>query len=202
VKKNLQASEGAEARRQVHPHRDRLKGIISPVSQTLQGCTCRRICPTSKPPNHKHFRIYCLLLANSSRAFEYSMYMGLRFEIREKIACQDVFCLARAVLETTAGNIGIKVNTEIEKKIEEELGKLLENKRHFDGIFTFRLHDLKIDIYDVKFDIMYCNLEEGCVGYLTTIIEIEATHNTDSLKQVVKKLLRNIGADKYVRICE
>jgi hypothetical protein len=39
-------------------------------------------------------------------------------------------------------------------------------------------------------------------GQLTATVDVEAVGNGNSIKQVVKKLLRDIGADKYVKICE
>jgi hypothetical protein len=43
---------------------------------------------------------------------------------------------------------------------------------------------------------------DGCTGYLTATVDVEAVGNGSSIKQVVKKLLRDIGADEYVKICE
>jgi hypothetical protein len=126
--------------------------------------------------------------------------MGIRFEVKEKVSCLDYFCVARAILEIVAEKIGIEINTKIEREIEEELGKLLEEGQ-FGGVVTFKLHGLKIDIYSVRFDILSCDLD-GCTGYLTATVDVEALGNNDIVKQVVKKLLRDIGADKYVKICE
>jgi hypothetical protein len=43
---------------------------------------------------------------------------------------------------------------------------------------------------------------DGCTGYLTATVDVEAVGNDRIVKQVVEKLLRDIGADKYVKICE
>ena len=126
--------------------------------------------------------------------------MGIRLEVKEKVSCLDFLCVARAILEIAVEKIGIEINTETEKEIEEELGKLLEEGQ-YDGVVTFKLHDLKIDIYSVRFDILSCDLD-GCTGYLTATVDVEAVGNGSSIKQVVKKLLRDIGADEYVKICE
>ena len=125
--------------------------------------------------------------------------MGIRLEVKEKVSCLDYLCLARAILEIAIEKIGIEINTKIEREIEEELEKLLEEGQ-FDCV-TFKLHGLKIDIYSIRFDILSCDLD-GCTGYLTATVDVEAVGNDGIVKQVVEKLLRDIGADKYVKICE
>ncbi|NAZ33396.1 MAG: hypothetical protein GU356_03760 [Pyrobaculum sp.] len=125
--------------------------------------------------------------------------MGLWLEVKEKVMCQDSECLARAVLETALEKIG-KINTQTEKLIEEHverLGKLISDRR-YDDPYTFTMGHLKISVYDIKFDVIECHLE-GCEGYAVASIQLEG--NIDTMREIAKAIIRNMGIDKYVK-CE
>jgi len=126
--------------------------------------------------------------------------MGLWLEVKEKVTCLDEYCVARAVLEATLEKIDIKINTQIEKMIEEHVEKLAElADRRYDEPYTFTIGHLKINVYDITFDTIECHLE-GCEGYVTASIELEG--NIDTMREIAKAMIRNMGIDKYVKICE
>jgi hypothetical protein len=125
--------------------------------------------------------------------------MGLWLEVKEKVMCQDSECLARAVLEAALEKIG-KINTQTEKLIEEHverLGKLISDRR-YDDPYTFTMGHLKINVYDIEFDVVECHLE-GCEGYVVASIHLESDINT--MREVATAIIRNMGIDKYVK-CE
>ncbi len=122
--------------------------------------------------------------------------MGIRLEVKEKVTCLDYFCIAQAALEAVLEKIGVKI-AQIEgvKKLAE-----LINRHSEDYTFYVPLdnaNSLKITIYNVEYDVIECQLE-GCEGYLSVEFEVDGDDN--NIKQVIKKLLRDIGAD--VKICE
>jgi hypothetical protein len=186
---------------QVLPYRDFLTGRIMPVSLYLQGKTCRRCCPISKPPNYKHFQIHRRhFLINSTKTFRHNRNMGLWLEVKEKVMCHDSECLARAILEIAFEKVGIKIDTETEKMIEEHverLGKLISDRR-YDDPYTFTMGHLKISVYDIKFDVVECHLE-GCEGYVAASINLDGNINT--MREIAKAIIRSMGIDKYVK-CE
>jgi len=125
--------------------------------------------------------------------------MGLWLEVKEKVMCHDGDCIARAVLEAALEKIG-KINTQTEKMIEEHverLGKLISDRR-YDDPYTFTMGHLKISVYDIEFDVVECHLE-GCEGYVAASIHLESDINT--MREVAKAIIRNMGIDKYVK-CE
>ena len=125
--------------------------------------------------------------------------MGLWLEVKEKVMCHDSECLARAVLEAALEKIG-KINTQTEKLIEEHVerpGKLISDRR-YDDPYTFTMGHLKISVYDIEFDVVECHLE-GCEGYAVASIQLEG--NIDTMREIAKAIIRNMGIDKYVK-CE
>jgi phosphosulfolactate phosphohydrolase-like enzyme len=125
--------------------------------------------------------------------------MGLWLEIKEKTVCLDWYCVARAVIELALEKIGIKINAQVEKAIEEHVEKLAElisDEKHFDA-YTFYM-DLKFSVYEISFDVIEC-YQEGCEGYVVALIEVEGDINT--MKEVAKALIKNMGIDKYLK-CE
>jgi len=127
--------------------------------------------------------------------------MGLWLEIKEKTMCLDERCVAQAVVESALEKIGIKINAQT---VEEHATKLVEliEERHFDEPYTFTIPTpghLKISVYDITFDVIECHLE-GCEGYVTASVELEG--NLDTLREIAKVIIRKMGLDKYVKICE
>ncbi len=123
--------------------------------------------------------------------------MGLWLEVKEKVICLDNECLARAILEAVLEKIGI---LDAQKMIEEhvkKLGELISDDMYDD--YTFEVKNLKINIYDVEFNVLECHLE-GCEGYVVASIELEGDSNT--MREIAKTIIKNMGIDKYVKICE
>jgi len=128
--------------------------------------------------------------------------MGLWLEIKEKTMCLDERCVAQAVVESALEKIGIKIHAQTE--IEEHATKLVEliEERHFDEPYTFTITTpghLKISVYDITYDVIECHLE-GCEGYVTASVEVEG--DIDTMREIAKAMIRNMGIDKYVKICE
>ncbi len=121
--------------------------------------------------------------------------MGIQLEVKEKVTCLDYFCVAQAALEAILEKIGVKM---VQIDNVKEIVELINN--HFEE-YTFYVpynaNSLKITIYNVEYDVVECQLE-GCKGYLSVEFEVDGDDN--SIKQIIKKLLRDLGAD--VKICE
>ncbi len=121
--------------------------------------------------------------------------MGIQLEVIEKVTCLDYFCVAQVALEAILEKIGVKM-VQIDSK---ELVKLINNDDFEEYVFyvPYNTNSLKITIYNIKYDVIECLLE-GCEGYLS--VEFEVDGDDSSIKQIIKKLLKDIGAD--VKICE
>jgi hypothetical protein len=124
--------------------------------------------------------------------------MGIWLEVKEKVMCLDLLCVARAVIEITLEKIGIKVDKETEKVLEEHVEKLAELADGNDDPYTFTVGHLNITVYDVTFDVTECHLE-GCEGYVVASVEVEGDINT--MREIAKAIIRNMGIDRYVK-CE
>jgi hypothetical protein len=130
--------------------------------------------------------------------------MGLEIEVWQKVLCEDSYCIAQAVIEAILERIGIGIDaTQVEEHVKR-LGDILFDKKwdyrddREDDIFAFTVGDLRISV-DIKYDVVECHLE-GCEGYVTASVELEG--NLDTLREIAKAMIRNMGIDKYVKICE
>ncbi len=127
--------------------------------------------------------------------------MGLWLEVKEKVTCPDNKCLAQSILETVLEKIGLDA-----QNIEEHVKKLAELiSGDIDGYiddldYTFEVKNLKISIYGMKFDVVECRLKEGCDGYIVASVEVESDAST--MREIAKTIIKNMGIDKYVKICE
>jgi hypothetical protein len=129
--------------------------------------------------------------------------MGIQLEVREKVICLDLFCVARGAIEAALEEIGININSQVERTIEEHLEKLVQLlNEEIDDSYTFTVplpsRDLKITIHNIQYDATECYVE-GCEGYVTAVAEIEADVNT--MREIAKAIIRSMGIDKYVK-CE
>ncbi len=122
--------------------------------------------------------------------------MGIWLEVKEKTICHDTYCIAQTVIESVLEKVGL--NTQIKKTVEhiEKLGKLLSDDMY--ESYTFEVGGVKIDVYDVEFDITECHLE-GCEGYVAASVFIDGDVTT--MREVAKAIAKNMGIDKYLR-CE
>jgi hypothetical protein len=126
--------------------------------------------------------------------------MGIQLQVREKVICLDLFCVARGAIEATLEKIGININ-QIEKTIEEHVEKLAQLlNEEIDDSYTFTVPfgNLKITVHNIQYDVTECYVE-GCEGYVTAITEVEA--DVDTMRKIVKTMMKNMGIDKYVK-CE
>jgi hypothetical protein len=130
--------------------------------------------------------------------------MGLEIEVWQKVLCEDSYCIAQALIEAILERIGIGIDTTQVEEHVKRLGGILFDKNwdyrddREDDIFAFAVGDLKINIYDIKYDVVECHLE-GCEGYVSASVELEG--NLDTLREIAKAMIRNMGIDKYVK-CE
>ncbi len=128
--------------------------------------------------------------------------MGIWLEVKEKTICRDTYCVAQTVIESVLEKVGL--NTQI-KKVEkhiEKLGKLLSLGKQLsddDNPYTFEVGSVKIEVYDVEFEIIECHLEGECEGYVTASVFIDG--DAAIMKEVAKAMAKNLGIDKYLR-CE
>lgn len=128
--------------------------------------------------------------------FRHEKNMDIQLEVKEKVMCLDYFCVAQAALEAILEKIG--VGAKIQTDNVKELAELINNDFFEEYTFyvPYNTSTLKITIYSVRYDVIECQLE-GCEGYLSVEFEVSGDSN---IKEVIRKLLRDIGAD--VKICE
>jgi hypothetical protein len=124
--------------------------------------------------------------------------MGIEIEAKTKVMCEDAACVARNAVESVFKKIGISADrTEIEQHTKN-LIELMGDEDLYDP-YTFTAGGLEVTIYHVYFDVEECS-SEGCEGYITVDFGIDGS--AGDIKRVVEKLLKDIRADKYVKICE
>ena len=125
--------------------------------------------------------------------------MGLQLEVRERILCPDYYCVVHAALEAVLQKIGITQIEEVEEHVKK-LAELITDEGYLDDEYTFTVfRELEVTIYRINYEVDEC-YPEGCEGSLT--VKFEVNGDTGSIKQIVKNLLKEIGADMYVKICE
>jgi hypothetical protein len=116
--------------------------------------------------------------------------------VKEKVMCLDYFCVAQAALEAVLEKIGIGAKM-VQTDNVKELAELVNNDFEEYTFYPYNTNTLKITIYNVKYDVIECQLE-SCEGYLS--VEFEVSSDDSNIKEVIRKLFRDIGAD--VKICE
>jgi len=120
------------------------------------------------------------------------------------VLCEDSYCIAQALIEAILERIGIGIDTTQVEEHVKRLGSILFDKNwdyrddRGDVTFAFAVGDLRISIYDIKYDVVECHLE-GCEGYVTASVEVEG--DIDTMRKIAKAMIRNMGIDKYVK-CE
>jgi len=123
--------------------------------------------------------------------------MGIELEGRTTVECKEARCIARSVMELIAGKLGIEADIE---KYVKKLAKLVKTGDIYYTSFT--VGGIKVTIHDIYYDWNTddCDYLDNCAGAIT--VRFVADGKADKMKRVVMELLKGIGADKYVKICE
>jgi hypothetical protein len=123
--------------------------------------------------------------------------MGIELEGRTSVECKEAPCIARSIMELIASKLGIVVNIEEHVK---KLAELVETGDIYDASFT--VDGIEITIRDIYYDWNTddCDYLDNCSGAIAVKLEIDG--DLKQMKQIVMKLLKRIGADRYVKICE
>jgi len=128
--------------------------------------------------------------------------MGIELEGRTTTRCGDEYCVSEAVVELIFGKLGI-TPTNIEKHVKK-LARLVKTGNVY--FTSFAVDGLEIAIRDIYYDWNTddCDYLDNCAGAVTVRFKVdgEADKMRQIAKQIVTKLLKDIGADKYVKICE
>jgi len=123
--------------------------------------------------------------------------MGIELEGRTT-TCGDLHCVAKSVIELIFSKLGITPTN-----IEEYVNKLAELMKTGDVYFTsFTVDGIEIIIRDIYYDWNTddCDYLDNCEGAVTVRFVVDG--EAEKMKQIVMKLLKDVGADKYVKICE
>jgi hypothetical protein len=119
----------------------------------------------------------------------------MELEGRATVKCREARCIARSVIDLIVRKLGIESSVDVKK-----LAELAETG---DIYFTsFTVDGIKIAVRDIYYDwdADDCGYLDDCAGAITVRFEVDG--DADRMKQIVMKLLKDIGADKYVKICE
>jgi hypothetical protein len=119
--------------------------------------------------------------------------MGIELKVRVAVGCRETHCVAKSVVESILSKLGITVG-DVEEYVKE-LAELTYGA-------TFTVDNVVITIRDVYYDWNTddCDYRDDCVG--ATTVKFEVDGDASKMKQIVMKILKDIGADKYVKICE
>jgi imidazole glycerol phosphate synthase subunit HisF len=120
----------------------------------------------------------------------------VELEGRTTVECKEAHCISRSIIELISRKLGITTN------VEEHVKKLVELVETGDIYFTsFTMNDVEITIRDIYYDwdADECDYLDNCAGIV--MVRFVVNGGVDKMRQIVMKLLKDIGADKYVK-CE
>jgi hypothetical protein len=126
--------------------------------------------------------------------------MGIKLEVKSWTTCEDVLCITREAVESVFRKIGVEASEADIEGHAKRLAELMGEGRKIYDQYTFTVENLEITIRRAYYEAIDDECFEECHGYVT--VEFEVNGNVRGIRQVVEKLLRDIGADKYVKICE
>ena len=123
--------------------------------------------------------------------------MGIELGGRTTTECKEAHCIARSVMELIASRLGIEADIE---KYVKKLAKLVKTGDVYYA--SFEVDGIKITIRDIYYDWNTddCDYADNCAGAISVRFVVDG--NADKMKQIAMKLIKDIGADKYVKICE
>jgi hypothetical protein len=128
--------------------------------------------------------------------------MGIELTGRTTTRCGDEYCVSKAIIELIFEKLGI-TPTNMEKYVKK-LARLVKTGDIYFKSFT--VDGLEIAIRDIYYDWNTddCDFLDNCAGAVTVRFKVngEADKMRQIAKQIVTKMLKDIGADKYVKICE
>ncbi len=131
--------------------------------------------------------------------------MGLELESKTTVKSGKAYHIAKAAIESIVSKLGIASDVEEHvKNLAELVGTtrdVCSTSTIFAGPFTFTVDDVEITIRDIYYDPYADECDYlDCEGTITVRYEVDG--NIDKMRQIVIRLLKKIGADKYVKICE
>jgi hypothetical protein len=113
--------------------------------------------------------------------------------------------MAREAVRSVFRRIGIEASETDVEKHARALAELMGDARKIYDPYKFTVGNLEITIHELYYEpIDEEECFEECHGYITVQFEVDGdvSDMRRIVKNIVKKMLKDIGADKYVQICE
>lgn len=126
--------------------------------------------------------------------------MGIELKNKIWTSCEDSLCIAREAVESVLGRIGVETSEADIEEHAKRLAELMGEGRQIYDQYTFAVDGLEITISQLYYEAIDEECFEECHGYIT--VEFVVDGDVSGIRRIIKKLLRDIGADKYVKICE